>query len=199
MSTLSLSLKLVLATQILFDAATSLTKLSMLTLTYRIIGSGSALLRNVIIGVMSVVVLQGTIFMFIVIFQCGHVIRSRPQTRADNYRPPSQYWTLSFTPQSCILEPKTLLVSGIINTISDFLIVILPIPTVWRLRLPSRQQVILGLLFGAGFIVSAAGCVRTVYTYRLTVSNDRTWMASPAWLSSSVELYLGIVNRSYPE
>ena len=113
----------------------------------------------------------------------------------DSRRPISLYWTLSSTPQICISEPAFLLACGIINTITDFLVVVLPIPTVWGLMLPGRQQAILMVLFGFGFIICAAGAIRTVLNYRFDVSNDRTWMAQPVWLSSDMELYLGIVSN----
>ena len=105
------------------------------------------------------------------------------------------------TRQNCISEPAHLLAAGIINTSTDFVVVILPIPTVWRLKFAGREQVILVLLFGIGFMVSIAGCVRTVYTYQASVSNDRTWAIYPVWLSSCVELYVGIVSnlQSYKE
>jgi hypothetical protein len=187
-------MKLVLASQVLFDAATTFTKLSMLTLTYRIIGSGSKMLRKATIGVMTVVAVQGTIFAFTVIFQCRYIVPPPQQTKSNLRSPPSEYWTLSLTPQHCISEPANLLAAGIINTITDFLVVVLPIPTVWGLKLTGREQAILVFLFGAGFMVSIAGCVRTVYTFKVTVSNDRTWAIFPAWLSSCVELYVGIVS-----
>jgi hypothetical protein len=73
-SALPPGLKLIPVTEVLFDAATSLTKLSMLTLTHRIIGSSSRILRRFVIGVMIWVAVQGTVFMFIFIFQCRHVL-----------------------------------------------------------------------------------------------------------------------------
>ena len=109
------------------------------------------------------------------------------------YRPPSDYWTLSSKPQKCLSQTIHLLIAGIVNTITDFLVVLLSIPPVWGLRLPLRQQITLVFLFGAGFIATFAGCARIVYTYRLTTSYDQTWMKFPVWISSSVELYLGVV------
>ena len=74
--TLSLGLQMVMTAQLLFTAATTLTKCSMLTLTYRVIGEGSVIIRNIAIVVMTVVALQGTAFFFVVIFQCRYDIRS---------------------------------------------------------------------------------------------------------------------------
>jgi hypothetical protein len=39
----------------------------------------------------------------------------------------SAYWTLPFTPQKCIDEKHHLLAAGIINTITDFCVVLIPI------------------------------------------------------------------------
>jgi hypothetical protein len=110
-------------------------------------------------------------------------------------RKPSLYWTLSWTPQtSWISERGNLLGAGIINTATDFIVVILPMPTVWKLKIPLQQQIIVVMLFSAGFVVICAGAVRTYYLYQVTVGWDKTWTAFAAWVASSVELYVGIVS-----
>jgi hypothetical protein len=85
-----------------------------------------------------------------------------------------EYWTLSSLPQNCINEAAHLLAAGLINTVTDFTVVILPIKTVARLKLPRRQYIILIGLFGAGFCACIAGCVRTYYTWIYTVDYDTT-------------------------
>ena len=117
------------------------------------------------------------------------------QCASDFPRPLSNYWTLSYQPQHCLSETNILLSGGILNTMTDLLLVILPIPIVWGLKLPTRQQVIVVMLFGAGFLVTIAGIVRSIYTYKLTTTFDKTWNGYPVWLASSVELYVGIVCR----
>ncbi|PVH81161.1 hypothetical protein DL98DRAFT_174500 [Cadophora sp. DSE1049] len=177
-------LKVVLTTQILFSAATTLTKLSMLVLVYRIVTESSKKLPKIIIGVMVLIALESVAFLFAVMFQCGN---------------PSTYWTLSFAPQpECMSETKNLLAAGIINTIGDLVVVILPIPIIWRLQLPIQQQIIIILLFGAGILVTVASVLRTYYLYQVTNGWDKTWHASPAWITSSVELYVGIMCASIP-
>lgn len=108
----------------------------------------------------------------------------------------SLYWTLSFEPQACINETAHLLAAGIINTFTDIAVVAIPIPVVMRLQLPRRQQVILGVLFGAGGIVCIAGAVRIYYNYQRDTSVDKTWWASPTWIISNIELYIGIVSAT---
>ncbi|PMD40852.1 hypothetical protein L207DRAFT_566219 [Hyaloscypha variabilis F] len=176
--------KLALTTQCLFSLATTLTKCSMLVLIHRIVSAGSKKMATIVVIVITLVSVECLIFCFSVIFQCGK---------------PSLYWTLSLTPQgTCISETKNLLGAGIINTVTDFIVVVLPMPTVWKLKLPLLQQIIVLMLFSAGFIVICTGAVRTYYLYQVTIGWDRTWTAFPAWVSSSVELYVGIICASLP-
>lgn len=112
-------------------------------------------------------------------------------------RKPSTYWTLSFVPQpECISETNLLLAAGIINVVTDLIVVLLPMPIVWRVKLPVQQQIVLGLLFAVGFFITLVGAIRTYYLYNVTSKWDKTWEAYPVWLTSSVELYVGIVSSS---
>jgi hypothetical protein len=86
-------------------------------------------------------------------------------------RPISLYWTVSPTPQqTCINQTHHLLAAGCINTLTDFLTTLLPLPIAYNLKLPFRQAAIIFLLFAAGLLVTAAGGVRTYYTWRATSS-----------------------------
>jgi hypothetical protein len=59
-----------LATQILFDMATTLTKLSMLALLYRIAAAGVSRMRFFVIIFASIIGLNGLLFVFITMLQC---------------------------------------------------------------------------------------------------------------------------------
>ncbi|KAH7348802.1 hypothetical protein BKA65DRAFT_268044 [Rhexocercosporidium sp. MPI-PUGE-AT-0058] len=182
--TIVAGLKVILSTQILFSAATTLTKVSMLALIYRIVAPGSKKYSKVIIGAMILIAAEGVAFFFTVMFQCGK---------------PSTYWTLSFEPQPrCISETSNLLAAGILNTVCDLIVIILPIPIIWRLKLPIQQQIIVILLFGAGVLITVASVIRTYYLYKVTSTWDKTWNAVPAFIASSVELYVGIMCASIP-
>jgi hypothetical protein len=63
------------------------------------------------------------------------------------------------------------------------------------MQLPLQQQIIVVLLFSAGLVVTMAGAVRTYYLYQVTIVYGKTWTVFPAWVTSSVELYVGIVSR----
>ena len=117
----------------------------------------------------------------------------------DLLRPVSDYWTLSIEPQNCIDEKTHLVAANVINTITDFIVVLLPIKTTLGLELPVKQRVIVIGLFGAGLVASSAGIARTYFTWILTTAADRdtTWNAWAAWLASVIELHLGIVSSLF--
>ncbi|KAK1768473.1 hypothetical protein QBC33DRAFT_557930 [Phialemonium atrogriseum] len=179
------SLQLSLVVQILFDIATSLTKLSMLALIYRVVRAGLSTMRYFIVFFACIVGLNCLLFVFITLFQCS---------------PISDYWKVSLTPQKCLNQASHLLAASIINTITDFMTVFLPIKTVLGLHLPKRQRLIICLLFSGGIVASIAGAVRTYFSWLCasTPDHDTTWMAYYVTLTSSVELFLGIICASLP-
>ncbi|KAH9903640.1 hypothetical protein F4778DRAFT_790696 [Xylariomycetidae sp. FL2044] len=171
---------------ILFDLATSLTKLSMLAIVYRIdTASKNMRMKTFVLALATVISLNGFLFIIVTIFQC---------------RPVSDYWTLSATPQDCIDEGAHLTAASVINTVTDFIVVLLPIKTVIDLDLPAKQRAIVMGLFGAGLVASSAGIVRTYFTWLMTTTpdHDRTWSVWVVSFSSSIELNLGILCASIP-
>jgi hypothetical protein len=121
-------------------------------------------------------------------------------TDTSQIRPPSDYWKVTVDPQpNCINQTNSLLVAGIINTLTDFVVVGLPIRTVWSLQLRSKQAVPVVFLFAFGFISCCCGIVRTYYTYKVSVSYDAVWDSYPVWMTAALELYIGIVcSLSFP-
>ncbi|GKT52064.1 uncharacterized protein ColSpa_12245 [Colletotrichum spaethianum] len=182
------SLQIGLASQILFDLATSFTKLSMLVLVYRIACAASKRLRVLVMALQIFISVNCVVFMTVAMLQC----RARPL---------NLYWTLSMEPQNCINESTHLLVASIINTVTDFLVVLLPLTTVrvvYAGKLTTRQMIVVNLLFGAGFLASFAGAARTYFTWIMTSQPDASWHAWINWLVSSIELFLGIISTSIP-
>ncbi|TQN70433.1 hypothetical protein CSHISOI_05055 [Colletotrichum shisoi] len=180
------SLQIGLASQILFDLATSFTKLSMLALMHRFAYAASNKLRILVMVLQVFISVNCIVFMLVVMLQC---------------RPLRLYWTLSVGPQDCINEAAHLLVASTINTATDFAVVLLPLTlvrVVYADKLTPRQMTIVNILFGAGFLASFAGVARTYFTWIMTTEPDATWNAWINWLMSCVELFLGIICTSVP-
>ncbi|KAI0115758.1 hypothetical protein GGR51DRAFT_361794 [Nemania sp. FL0031] len=183
---LSPNLLLALIHLFLFDLATSLTKLSILAMLRRLTAASSSKIEHAVVLILAALVAANCfIFIIVEIFQCW---------------PISSAWTISETSYYCIDEEAHLMSANIINTVTDFVVVLLPIRATMTFQLSSRQRVIVISLFGLGLIASSVGIARTYFTWlQLTAADyDTTWQGWYVWLSSLIELHLGIICASVP-
>ncbi|GAP86548.1 putative integral membrane protein [Rosellinia necatrix] len=170
----------------LFDLATSLTKLSMLAMIRRLTSTSRNKTENVVVSMLAALITANClIFITVEVFQCW---------------PITSTWVITERSDSCIDENAHLMAANIVNTITDFIVVLLPIRTAMTLQLPPRQRVIVTGLFGIGLIASSVGIARTYFTWELltAVDNDTTWRSWPVWITSLIELHLGIICASVP-
>lgn len=180
----------------------------MLALIYRlVVCSRYNRLRILCQVIGAVIFINCLVFMLIIFLQCRY---SSPLEGQDRkmvlivlYRPFSDNWKISFSGQvNCTInESAHLLAAGIINTVSDFIMVLLPMGVVYKVQeLPRRQLIVVNMLFAVGFFACIAGIVRTYYTWIMSVSAnyDSSWHAWITWLFSAVELYVGLVRISSP-
>lgn len=117
----------------------------------------------------------------------------------------------------CLPTRTPYLVSGALNTFTDFYVFILPIKSVWNLQLPRRQKIGLLVVFAGGLVfvpslpphrslllttlpsVCIAGAVRIAYLAAVfNPSSDYTWTGTDLWIITAAELDLGIVCASVP-
>jgi hypothetical protein len=120
-------------------------------------------------------------------------------------RPTQAYW-LAFNPQwatthkfTCVDEHISLPMSAGLSTFGDFYSTIIPCAFILSLNLPRRQKLALYSLFLLGFLVAAAGLVRTIYiNYLINETYDNTWFLWKFWLWTLVELYTSIAAASAP-
>lgn len=110
--------------------------------------------------------------------------------------PVKAYWIFPPLPNGhCLDEGKVMLGGGVVNSVSDLITTVLPIPIVWRLQMPLKQRIGVCILLCLGFIVTIAGSIRTYYTWKsLLDSWDETWYAYPLWIAAAVEIDLGLVS-----
>jgi hypothetical protein len=108
--------------------------------------------------------------------------------------PASSYWNLFTITRDCIPEAPPLLGQTTVTVITDFIVYILPMPTLYKLQLPLVQRVSLMVLFGFGGIVVAAGCMRTYWTHYVELETyDVTWEGFYLWVWAAVEVNLGVI------
>jgi len=107
------------------------------------IGSPDRLSINIVNGAIVTMFIYFIAFILLMVFQC---------------RPTASFWlqysfpdvyTTKFT---CMFEGKVPLANAIISVTTDFLIGLLPIYLFKDLRIPIREKIALGILFGVGFL-----------------------------------------------
>ncbi|PSN58694.1 hypothetical protein BS50DRAFT_614797 [Corynespora cassiicola Philippines] len=87
--------------------------------------------------------------------------------------PVSNYWKITSDPDTCVNEGVAVVAAG--------------------------SRLALVLLFSLGLIVTGAGIVQCYYSYKSLIAEyDVTWYAYPLWITSAVEIHLGIICASAP-
>lgn len=135
--------------------------------------------------------------------------------------PVEAYWDLRVTEKKCINEVAAHMASASLNTLTDFYIFLLPVHTVWSLKLPIRQRIGLVAIFAIGsmyvdmfylltntypqvanifrYSVCIAGVVR-IWAIKLVFvdSYDNTWEGAVLYIITAIECDLGILCASIP-
>ncbi|KAM5368492.1 hypothetical protein ACJZ2D_009469 [Fusarium nematophilum] len=88
--------------------------------------------------------------------------------------------------------------SAIMSTITDFIILLVPLPSVVKLNLPIRQKIAILSMFCLGFFTCAISVIRIFTLKRAAETTDPTYDLSGLACWSSVELNTGIICASLP-
>lgn len=116
-----------------------LTKLSILVFYLRFVVE-SAKLRGIIYATMVITILYSIIASFVWVYAC---------------QPLEKYWDLTITDGSCINFLKVTIFSGVMNTVTDAIILLLPIMILWGLSMPKRQKIgVIMIMMTGGLYVS---------------------------------------------
>jgi hypothetical protein len=169
-------------TKIIFSAAATFTRLSLLTFYYRLVQDSSMRSFRWVLHVSTFfTAMTMPFFVLITIFQCS---------------PIRAYWTYPALPdQKCLDEGKLTLGCGVVNTFLDFLVTTIPIPLIINLQLPWRRRIGAIVLVSLGLIVTIAGALRSYFTWQgLLASYDETWYSYGLWISAAIEIDLGVVS-----
>lgn len=78
--------------------------------------------------------------------------------------------------------------AGLLNILTDLVIIVLPMPMLWRVRLPLRRKAALGLLFGSGALVMVCTILRNYYVLAAVTDEQlaQLWASREAFASMVV-------------
>ncbi|KAI0108737.1 hypothetical protein F4776DRAFT_643591 [Hypoxylon sp. NC0597] len=112
--------------------------------------------------------------------------------------PISHTWDPLMREDSCINYGVSLLVSGVINIVTDFAILAIPIPMVLRLQISKQKKWLLIFTFAMGGSACIISIIRLAFAIKVGSTDDGSWDDIPAGLLSIVELMVGFLAASIP-
>ena len=114
-------------------------------------------------------------------------------------RPISAAWNIEIQPadKQCMSVMKVYYFSTAFSILTDLLLCIIPLPLLWKLKLPRREKVIVTLIFGLGLFASVASIMRITVLH--DVQNiDATIGTVPTLNWSVAEVGTGCICASLP-
>ncbi|KAK0736305.1 hypothetical protein B0T21DRAFT_440570 [Apiosordaria backusii] len=175
--------KVSMAAQVLFLFATSFAKISILISYLRLAPQGSWF-RKLTHATIAFITLFNTVFFVIIFAQC---------------RPTSSYWNIVFNKRDCLPDGPPLITHASLTLLADFLVWILPLPTLYRARLPLSQRIALIVLFSFGGVVVIGSGLRLYWLwYVVEGTYDITWEGFHLWIWTAVEVHLGVICGCVP-
>src|SRR4051812_24642114 len=93
----------------------------------------------------------------------------------------------------CINDGLSMQTAGVLNTLAEFLLAVLPLIAVYKLKVHTTQRWSIISLLCLGFLVTIVGCFRVVYIWKALTTFDLTWYSGPQWVCSEVENDLALV------
>jgi len=145
------------ASSIVWIPAAFFTKASLLLLTARLFSIYRRTTRGIRLYVWFLLIAY-TPVQFVKIFICWPIAR---------------YWNPAI-PGRCLDQPKIFLTDTALAFVTDFIILVIPIPLAWKLNMPLRKKMKVAAMLGAGGIAVGVACFREYRIYIFQYSTDVT-------------------------
>lgn len=168
-----------ISTEVLYNPAMITVKFSILLLYHRIFPSPKF---KLVLWAVAIFILCYTIAgTFVVIFQCVPV-------QSD--------WDPSVKPH-CVNFDAELIAIGVLNSATDFFILGLPIPLLWRLHSSLTHKIQLAGMFSLGGFVCITSIVRVIAVSSISLT-DGSWVNTYAAIWAFVETSIAVVSACLP-
>ncbi|KAK8097579.1 uncharacterized protein PG998_013065 [Apiospora kogelbergensis] len=111
--------------------------------------------------------------------------------------PVDKFWEPAL-PGSCVDQLAVWYVMAGVNIITDFAIFVIPLPVIKSLQLPTKQKMLLVVVFGLGLFTCIISCLRIRTLKMASLTKDPNWDNTDAALWSFIELCIGVLTSSLP-
>ncbi|UQC91447.1 uncharacterized protein CLUP02_16982 [Colletotrichum lupini] len=129
-----------------------------------------------------------TIWSFSIIFFCTYV--ACQVTTFSECNPFHLYWQVVPDPGACSKAQMQLVVVGVLNIVTDFMLLVLPLPLVFSLKTPWQRKIQLYALFTLGVFIIAI----TVIRLPINITNKDSQINRTTWASTELLTAAIVVN-----
>ncbi|KAI6375143.1 hypothetical protein MCOR25_003037 [Pyricularia grisea] len=178
-------------TELIYVLVLGLVKYSTLCLYWRVFGAEKR--NRITIWIMAGLVTGWVVAIIVTsVLQCYPVNAYWERFNLENPMSPSQF--------KCGVDTKQFFIGNAIPTVvTNLLLLVMPVPYVWRLRMPTPQKVAVLAVFLFGFIVTVVSAIRLVMIIKDNLTDpDVTWSISDSIIWSNVECNIAIFCCSLP-
>ncbi|SLM40448.1 hypothetical protein LPUS_11260 [Lasallia pustulata] len=112
-------------------------------------------------------------------------------------KPREKLWN-PMLPGHCINLDAIYQITGIFNVVSDFTIMLLPVPPLWKLQLPLKRKCGVVAIFATGFFACVTSIARVAYTWKFANDADVSYNAGKMGLWAEAEMVAGIIVSCMP-
>ncbi|UDD57897.1 hypothetical protein AFCA_005372 [Aspergillus flavus] len=139
--------------------------------------------RFCIYGIATLITLPSLILVFLYLFGC---------------QPVAKAWDSTITEGHCVDRLSIMLASSVLNVITDFLMIIAPIPLIWKLNMRVWQKLGVTLMFFLGGITIITSIFRAITVDNLLYEGDHPYRMAVPILWANAETVLVIICDCLP-
>ncbi|KAI1498946.1 hypothetical protein F5X99DRAFT_420227 [Biscogniauxia marginata] len=112
--------------------------------------------------------------------------------------PVNAFWDQTVQGAHCLDQGKVFIADLCLAIVTDFVVLIIPIPLTWSLNMSLRKKVKIVALLGAGGAATAVTILRLVKVIEYLGSNDVTFDFSLLNLATTIEITIGLICACLP-
>ncbi|KAE8377707.1 hypothetical protein BDV26DRAFT_292932 [Aspergillus bertholletiae] len=172
----------ILAIIMTFIPLVCVAKLSLIMLYYRL-SPHMKLWRFCVYGIATLITIPSFILVLLYLFGCQPVAKAWDSTIAEGH---------------CVDRLSIMLASSVLNVITDFLMIIAPIPLIWNLNMRVWQKIGVILMFFLGGITIITSIFRAITVDNLLYRGDHSYHMAVPILWANAETVLVIICDCLP-
>ncbi|KAI1316660.1 hypothetical protein F5Y16DRAFT_393092 [Xylariaceae sp. FL0255] len=165
----------------LYGASVAFPKLSVIAFYLRVFVDRTTRLMTKILGV--VIALIGLAIIITSLAQC---------------RPFSARWNPALSATACINPTRYWQASSTLNVTTDVIVLLLPLPMVWKLQIDKAQKAALGFVFLLGSFGIVASVIRLTTVFDVNSLVDGTWATATIAMWSFIEGGVVLISSCLP-